>query len=473
MPAGIKFADMLASPRAFPAWTRPRLARVGALTGGLVVLLAIRGGWHTPEVGLSSTAPQHIMARPLPSDEEATAAAIRFLEHRARLDPEDFSTQNQLAGYYLLRLRETSDVVFLHLATRAARASLASVPAARNLGGVSALAQAEFAAHEFAQARDHARQLTQLDPARSERYALLGDTLLELGEYEQAADAFREMERLGSGTPGAEIRLGRVAVLYGHIDEAQRHFSTALALSLDAPVPPRETVAWCRWQLGETAFSIGQYDLAEQHYRDALVTFPGYLQALPSLGRVRAARGDLAGAIEQYELALQRVPDPVSAAALVDLYRLTGQGEKADARYALVEQIGRLNRVNGAAPLRPLTLFRADHHRDVSAAYEDAAQEYRTRRDIYGADALAWAALNAGKAGEAQQAIHAALRLGTKDARLWYHAGIIARGAGDDASARRYLEQALELNPQFDPWHAREAHNALLSLSGGSLRHSE
>ena len=83
------------------------------------------------------------------------------------------------------------------------------------------------------------------------------------------------------------------------------------------------------------------------------------------------------------------------------------------------------------------------------------------RRDIYGADALAWTALKAGKVEEARAAIKEALRLGTKDARLFYHAGMIARAAGDAAAARDYLERALALNPQFDPLQARIARAAL------------
>jgi len=55
----------------------------------------------------------------------------------------------------------------------------------------------------------------------------------------------------------------------------------------------------------------------------------------------------------------------------------------------------------------------------------------------------------------------AALRLGTQDARLFYHAGMIARATGQRASGRAYLERALSLNPQFDPLQATKAREAL------------
>ncbi len=264
------------------------------------------------------------------------------------------------------------------------------------------------------------------------------------------------MRRRGDGHIGSETRLARWAVLQGDTDLAKKHFHTALALALNMPVPPRETVAWCYWQLGETAFSMGEYETAERRYRDALTTFPGYLNAIPSLGRVRAARGDLAGAIEQYEQAVRTVPDPTAVAALGDLYSLAGRRKDAETKYALVEQIGGLS-----GPTRQLAIFYADHDRRVERAYADAAREYTERRDIYGADALAWAALKAGKLTEAQEAIQAALRLGTRDAKLFYHAGMIARAAGDRAGARENLRRALGLNPQFDPLQSRAARQAL------------
>jgi tetratricopeptide (TPR) repeat protein len=162
---------------------------------------------------------------------------------------------------------------------------------------------------------------------------MLGDALLELGEYNQATTVFRQMERLSRGLSiSTETRLARLAVLHGKSAVAQQHFSNALVLALDLPVPPPETLAWCHWQLGETAFATGDYKTAEQHYRAALTSFPGYFNAtIASLGRVRAARGDLLGAIEQYKNAVLRLPDPTFVAALGDLYKLMGQEKKAAA----------------------------------------------------------------------------------------------------------------------------------------------
>ncbi len=96
----------------------------------------------------------------------AADKAIRFLENRIKSDPEDFSAHNKLAGLYLQRLRETGDQALIDLAFRSARASLASVQDVRNVGGLAALAQAEFASHQFVSAKEHALRLIELSRAK-------------------------------------------------------------------------------------------------------------------------------------------------------------------------------------------------------------------------------------------------------------------------------------------------------------------
>jgi tetratricopeptide (TPR) repeat protein len=407
----------------------------------------------------------HLTTSTLSSQLAVEKETIRFLEDRIKKDPEDFIASNKLAQQYLQRLRETGDLTYLNLASKAAHASLATLPPEQNVGGLTASAQVEYASHDFAAARDHALKLTQLEPQKGYTYQILGDSLLELGDYEQAATAYRTMENL-SGIQGLtrsaiEQRLARVAALHGDVSGARQHLKNALTLALDLPEPPAETVAWCRWQLGEAAFAVGDYAGAEQQYRKALEDYPEYFRALASLGKARAAQGDIKGGIEQLEHAVRIIPDPNFVATLGDLYKVDGRDKEAAAQYELVEHIGHISELNGSLYNRQLALFYADHDIKSNQAYENASREFAVRKDIYGADALAWAALKNNKVTEAQSLISSALRLGTKDARLFYHAGMIAKAAGDSKQSREYLQQALSLNPQFDPLQAAIARKAL------------
>lgn len=399
------------------------------------------------------------VAVPLAAD--ASEGAIRFLEARVKNDPDDFIAANKLQGYYLLRLRETGNVTWLDLATRTAQASLKAMPAEQNVGGLAGLAQAEFAAHEFAAARDHAKQLIELDGNKGYPYQMLTDALLELGDYEGAEKAWRESQQRDRNSVAALTRQARLADLRGQTELAARYYTAAVAGATKQVPASRETLAWCRWQLGEHAFNQGDYTTAEKHYRDALVTYPDYYRALAGLGKTLAARGDLAGAIGQYERVVNILPEPSFVAALGDLYKLNGREKEAQAQYALVEQSGKLSQAKGNLYNRQLALFYADHDLKTTEAFALAKKEYEARRDVFGADALAWTAFKAGHLAEAQTASQEALRLGTKDARMLYHAALIAHAAGDLPTAVKQLKQALQLNPQFDPLQAAIARSAL------------
>jgi len=415
----------------------------------------------------SSTAKETVAAPPATATAattEATESAIRFLEDRVRRDPDDFIAYNKLAAYYLQRQRETGSVNYLTLATKAAHASLTAMPSEQNVGGLAALATAEFAAHEFVAARDHAAQLIALERKKSYPYEMFGDALSELGDYDQATTAYAKMVEIGGRSVSIETRLARADLLRGKADSAVERLTFALALASAQPSPARETVAWIRWQLGEIAFVMGDYTKAEQHYRDALTTFPDYYRALGGLGRALAAKGDLPGAIASLERAIQVIPDPTFVAALGDLYKLAGRDQEAAAQYALVEQIGKLSVANGLLYNRQMALFYADHDMKPDDAYTQATREYADRRDIYGADAVAWTSLKVGKITEAQAAVKEALRLGTRDARLLYHAGMVALAANDQQTARDYLTRALALSPQFDLLQAAKAKQALQAL---------
>ena len=450
--------------RADPVDWEPRIQHSAKTKWGLVAL-AIALGFLTHFSTRKSAPPPKPESNLLPTHAKADATenAIRFYRARVARDPEDTRSQNALAEYYLQRVQESGNEDYLPLALQSAIASLKAVPPERNFGGLLALARAEFTNHAFLAARDHALQLTGLDPNKSDAHAVLGDACLELGDYDRADRAFQKMRALDERNPGVQTRLGRLAFLRGSIDQAEQHFNFAIVLLRAWPNSPNEPRAWCQWQLGETAFAIGNYRAAENHYREALQTAPNYFRALAGMGHVRAGLGDIPGAINYYEQAARIVPTSDFMAILGDLYQSARRNKDAAARYELVEQLSEhSHKVHGTIFDRRLALFHADHDLKTEEAYALAQAEYvGGRRDIYGADALAWTALKSGRTAEAQLAIKEALRLGTVDARLFYHAGMIAMASGDKSAGLAFLKRALALNPHFDPLQCENARRSL------------
>ena len=86
------------------------------------------------------------------------------------------------------------------------------------------------------------------------------------------------------------------------------------------------------------------------------------------------------------------------------------------------------------------------------------------RKDIYAYDLLAWSLYKNGKAEEARNAIDEALKLGTEDAKLFFHAGMIYYRLGENEKARESLARAISTNPQFHVLHAETAALTLKQL---------
>jgi Flp pilus assembly protein TadD len=113
---------------------------------------------------------------------------------------------------------------------------------------------------------------------------------------------------------------------------------------------------------------------------------------------------------------------------------------------------------------RTLSLYLASRGEDPARALALAESELAARKDVYGYDALAWALLANGRAGEAREAMTEALALGTRDAKLLYHAGMIEAELGNTSAARDLLEDALATDASFDPLAVRAARATIAHL---------
>lgn len=396
-------------------------------------------------------------------EERGTDQTIRLYQSQLAAKPDDALVSNRLAGAYIGKARETGDLTYYGLAEQAARRSLKLVergPVAAR--ATTLLATVHIARHEFAEALRGAQAAIELNPGDPIPHALAGDALLEQGNYDDATVAYARLAAL-QGLRRPDPRLAWLTFLQGDTAGAVAGTRQAVTRAAAANLAG-EPVAWMHCQLGDLLFYQGDLAGAETAYRDGLTAMPGYHRALAGAARVQAARERLREAAELYHKALDVIPLPEYAAALGDVYTRLGRTRDAAKQYALVEYIGRLSALNKVVYNRELALFYADHDLKLPEALELARREVGARRDIYTQDVLAWALLKNGRAREAEAAMREALRLGTPDARLFFHAGMIYRALGDTDHAREALRRALALNPHFHVLQAEMAARALGEL---------
>ncbi len=314
--------------------------------------------------------------------------------------------------------------------------------------------------HDFRGALAPAERVRAVEPEDWWNCGTLADAYVELGDYAHALKAAQRMVDLRPGLP-SYARAAFLRALFG--DRAGAIELLRLAVAAGSAREP-EGRAWALVHLGHEYFATGDLAAAGRAYARALDVFPEYYLALGGLGRVRAAEGQLAAAGDLYCRAVARVPAPDLIAALGDVYAAAGDADEAERQYALVEYVGKVAEAVGTTYGRQLALFYADHDRRPEEALRHARLEAAGRGDIYTDDTLAWACYKNGRLAEAARAAHRALRLGTEDAMLHYHADAIAAALGHERIAARHLRRALGLNPHFDLRQAPRARAALAVL---------
>jgi tetratricopeptide (TPR) repeat protein len=392
--------------------------------------------------------------------DQAIVRNQRLLQRNSR----DATVYYRLGDAYLQKARETGDITYISLAEKALQRGLEIAP--EHSGAARHLAYTMYMRHGFDEAAMQAQKAVGLDPTDSHAFGVLGDAYLEVGQYEGAAHAYQRMMQL-QGDLYAYSRLAGLKSLRGDTDGAIADLERAVQLGQAQERPP-ESVAWARWQLGNESLALGQLSAAETSYLQALETFPDYYRALAGLAQVRAAQQRYLEAIDLYRRAIAIVPLPDYAAALGDVYTKLEQPEEAQKAYDLVEYSGYLNSLNQVLYNRELAYFYADHDRKLPEALDLARRELEVRRDIYAYDLLAWALYKNDRPQEALTAITAALQLGTRDARLFFHTGMIHHRLGDWALARDYLRRALATNPSFHILQAAVAEYTLRTIEESS-----
>jgi tetratricopeptide (TPR) repeat protein len=421
-------------------------------------------------IGIAVLAATSLKARssdhvPAPLASHPTESQIRDLDiafYRGRIarDPRSAGDYTRLAGLYLQRARETADNADLIRAESIARRSLA-LRTGRNTAAFGVLASSLLAQHRFPESLEVAQQLLANDSTSTAARGLVAESQIELGRYEEAGRMLGSLATYRN-EPGVAPRLARWEELHGRPEQARRLLRAARDRAAREHGMPKEQLAWFYLRLGDLALRYGRLGEAERELRSGLAIAPADHRLLGTLSRLELNRRHWDRAIEAGERAIATALDPAALGVLSEAYAAKGDWARAG-EYTRIMQVAISQQ---AGPFhRAWSLFLLDHGRDIDLVLEQARKELQIRKDIYGYDLLGWALHQSGHHREAREAMQHALALGTQDATLFYHAGVIERALGDDSAARAYLESALKTNPRWHPFEPGAARMTLDSIA--------
>ena len=348
-----------------------------------------------------------------------TDQRIKMLETLRAAKPGDLHYQNLQAAAYVQKMRETADPAWLERAGKLIELTLSTE--ARNYEALRIRSEIELERHNFRQVVEYSKELIAIGPGDPWSYGTLGDALMEMGEYDKAADAYQQMVTLRPDLASYN-RAAYYRFVSGDLPGAIELMKKAVA----AGSSQKENMAWCLAELGQMQLKAKQLDPAEESYRAALMAFPNYHPALAGLGKTLAAKGKRAEAIVMLTKAQSTVPWPDYAATLRELYVAAGDGKAAQRQMENLNVLEQLGRAQGEKANRGLALAFADAKVNLNRARELAEGELKVRNDVYSWDAVAWVLFQQGKVPEAAEAMGKALRMETPEPLFAAHAAAIA-----------------------------------------------
>jgi tetratricopeptide (TPR) repeat protein len=383
-------------------------------------------------------------------------SALNGTAQPIRTPPANADALTRRGNEALQRARESADPA--HYARAEAAFGQALRRDRRSVDATIGMATLALARHEFRDGLRYAQRARRLGPKLARPFSVLVDAQVELGRYAQAGRSLQQMiDRQPNLASYARVSYFRE--LHGDLIGATRAMSLAVSAGGGAP----ENIASVQTLLGDLQAMRGRTRVARRAYSAALASVPGYVPALFSRAQLDAASGRLQPAIRGYEDIVRRRPLPQYVIALGETQQAAGRHADARETFALVDAERKLLAANGVNTDIEIALFEADHG-DRARAVDLARRAWRAAPSVRSADAVSWALTRSGHSGDGLAWARRAVKLGSRDPLILTRAGLTARAAGHDRTARRYLNRALQANPHFSVVWAPRAREALRSL---------
>ncbi len=316
-------------------------------------------------------------------------------------------------------------------------------------------------------------QLMRIEPHAAEGYIWNAKAFLLKGNEN---DAIEDLKKAMEAAPQDSAPLARMADLrFAHkqYDDAAKLYSQALALNpnaVDALVglvnidlvrkQPAEALKRVQEQIARIPDNtnlyvlLGQAELrnqdsakAEQAFQKAIDLNKNNVNAFLMLASTEVARGSVDQAITNYQQALQTNPRDVRLhAGLGMLLEMRGDWQKAEDSYQRALDI----QPDYPLAANNLAYLMLEHGGNVNVALSLAQTARRGLPDQpNAADTLGWAYYHQGAYSSAIDMLQQAVSENSKNATFHYHLGMAYEKASKYAMAKKELEDALQINPNY------------------------
>ncbi len=395
----------------------------------------------------------------------STKRTAAVLLQSLKVNPADTKSSLALAALFVQEARVTGNHVYYDQAALKHVNDVLKADSA-NFNALIFKSLIYLSQHHFAEGLAIAQKAQTINPYNAFVYGIIVDGLVEMGDYQAAVENSDKMVSIRPDL-NSYSRISYLREIHGDYPGA----ISAMKMAVDAGPPGDEQTEWARVQLGHLYEFTGEMKYAEMHYTIALNQRPGYAYAIAGLARVALAGKDYDKSISLYKQADSLVYDYSLQEDLIEVYRLKGDNNKADAlAKAVIRGMSKDSELAGNDES-------IGHYGDRELAYaylkvnnydkalEHALVEYNRRpENIDVNETVAWVYYKQGEYTKALPYIKTALRTKCKNPTLLSHAGLIYAKAGDKSTGKAMLEEGLKNNPNMSGLLNAEAREVLKTL---------
>lgn len=359
-------------------------------------------------------------------------------------NPENIDIHIKLAAAYILKANETCKPELYSTAEEVLNKAIKIEP--DNFLPYAMLGSIYNSKNHFKKGLEFSRKSLELNPYSKYSNGILSDAQIGLGMYEEAELTVNKMK---DTKPDIDTysRISSINELNGESQNAV----DAMRIAIASGSPVAEKTARCRVQLGNLFYDKGDIETAGQIFGFVMKDFPEYVHGYGAMGAIKMHNKDYQGAIDLYKKALEKNILPGFLISLGDAYALSGNKELAEEQYQNARSVLVSYKQKGVDTDIEMAMFNADQDIELTQSKETIENVLNNgSKSIQVYDALAWLNYKLGNYDEAQKNIELALRLGTRDPLMYYHAGKIYEKSGKTDRSEEYLDFALKINPFYE-----------------------